>query len=300
MAYNPNQPFTYGIPDGTYVGKPTTASCFEKDGRLILDVNFAVKDPKTGAYYVKDNGYEWEAKKRHWLTSKDGGFNEATIEGLKEWAKGWNPQNFNDFWWFQNPDANGTPFGNLLAVGEVELNFQTDKQGNQQIWVHDPNRPKAGGRKAFVPDGGEADAAALAAKWGAKAKALFAATPKKVGAGAPVQAAQTAPAASAPSAGVSAPPAAPARPGAAPARPGAAPAPVRHVAKPSDFPQDANGAFSFFCARLEEHGEKYASAKHDGRWFEIFDSVANGQDPDLFTPQETESLFQAVEEAFAG
>ncbi|MBQ8125213.1 MAG: hypothetical protein IJ173_04910, partial [Kiritimatiellae bacterium] len=96
-----------------------------------------------------------------------------------------------------------------------------------------------------------------------------------------------------------APPAAPARPGAAPARPGAAPAPVRHVAKPSDFPQDANGAFSFFCARLEEHGEKYASAKHDGRWFEIFDSVANGQDPDLFTPQETESLFQAVDKAFA-
>lgn len=273
MAYNPNQPFTYGIPDGTYVGKPTTASCFEKDGRLILDVNFAVKDPKTGAYYVKDNGYEWEAKKRHWLTSKDGGFNEATIEGLKEWAKGWNPQNFNDFWWFQNPDANGTPFGNLLAVGEVELNFQTDKQGNQQIWVHDPNRPKSGGRKAFVPDGGEADAAALAAKWGAKAKALFAATPKKVGAGAPVQAAQKPVQA------------APTRPAAAPAQP-----------KPwAEFPQTADGAFAYFCKKL---GEPYSSEKHDGQWFDIFDKAANGKDPDEFDAADVQRLFQAVCDAF--
>ena len=191
-----NQPYSYGIPDGTYTGRPTTASCYEKDGRLILDIRFAVKDPKTGTWYVKDNGYEWEPTKRHWLTSKDGGFNEATINGLKEWAKGWNPQTFNDFYWFQNPDANGTPFGNLAAVGEVELNFQTDQQGNQNIWVHDPNRPR--GRKAYVPEGAQADSASLAAKWGAKAKALFAATPKKVGAGAqqaaqkPVQAAKPA------------------------------------------------------------------------------------------------------------
>ena len=174
--------YSYGIPDGTYTGKPTTASCYEKDGRLILDVNFAVKDPNTGSWYKKDNGYDWEARKRHWLTSADGGFNEATINALKEWAKGWNPQTFNDFWWFQNPDANGTPFGNLAAVGEVELNFQTDGHGNQNIWVHDPNLPR--GRKAYVPDGAQADSASLAAKWGAKAKALFAATPKKVGAGA--------------------------------------------------------------------------------------------------------------------
>ena len=137
MAYDPNQPFTYGIPDGTYVGRPTTASCFEKDGRLILDVNFEVKDPQTEQWYKKDNGYNWEAKKRHWLTSKEGAFNEATIKGIKEWAKGWNPQGLDDFWWFQNPDANGTPFGNLIAIGEVELNFATDKDGNQTIWVLD-------------------------------------------------------------------------------------------------------------------------------------------------------------------
>ena len=292
MAYNPNQPFTYGIPDGTYVGKPTTASCFEKDGRLILDVNFAVKDPKTGAYYVKDNGYEWEAKKRHWLTSKDGGFNEATIEGLKVWAKGWNPQNFNDFWWFQNHDANGTPFGNLLAVGEVELNFQTDKQGNQQIWVHDPNRPKAGGRKAFVPDGGEADAAALAAKWGAKAKALFAATPKKVGAGAPVQAAQKPVQAATPAAPATAPsrPSAPVQ--AAPTRPAAAPAQPKPWA---EFPQTADGAFAYFCKKL---GEPYSSEKHDGQWFDIFDKAANGKDPDEFDAADVQRLFQAVCDAF--
>ncbi len=299
--------YSYGIPDGTYTGRPTTASCYEKDGRLILDVNFAVKDPNTGAWYKKDNGYDWEARKRHWLTSADGAFNEKTIEGLKEWAKGWQPRSLDDFWWFQSPDANGTPFGNLIAIGEVELNFATDGQGNQTIWVHDPNRPKSGGRKAYVPDGASADRAAMMAKWGTRAKALFAATPKKVGTVAAPKAAQAAPAASAPSAGVSAPPAAPARPGAAPARPATAPAPVRHVAKPSDFPQDANGAFSFFCARLEEHGEKYASAKHDGRWFEIYDSIASnprdpqdpGKDPDELTQQEVENLFEAVDEAFA-
>ena len=39
--------YSYGIPDGTYMGKPTTASCYEKDGRLMLDVRFMVKDPAT-------------------------------------------------------------------------------------------------------------------------------------------------------------------------------------------------------------------------------------------------------------
>ena len=144
---------------------PASPLIVEKDGRLILDVNFAAKDPNTGAWYKKDNGYDWEARKRHWLTSADGGFNEKTIEGLKEWAKGWQPRSLDDFWWFQNPDANGTPFGNLVAIGEVELNFQTDGQGNQTIWVHDPDRPKSGGRKAFVPDGASSDRAAMMAKW---------------------------------------------------------------------------------------------------------------------------------------
>ncbi len=289
MAYDATRPFTYGVPDGTYVGRPTTASCFEKDGRLILDVNFAVKDPKTGEWMVKDNGYEWEAKKRHWLTSKDGGFNEATISGLKEWAKGWNPQTFSDFWWFQSPDADGTPFGNINAVGEVELNFQTDRQGNQQIWVHDPNRPKAGGRKAFVPDGANADAAALAAKWGTKAKALFAATPKKVGAGAGEQATQNpaqvaTPAATAPSRPSALTPAATARPAAA-----AQPKPW------AEFPQTGDGAFAYFCSLL---GEPYSSKKHDEKWFEIFDAAANGKDPDQLDAADVQRLFAAVRDAF--
>lgn len=150
MAYGNNQPFTYGIPDGTYRGRPVSASCFEKDGRLILDVRFCVTDPSTGEPYKKDNGYVWEANKRHWLTNADGGFNEATISGIKEWAKGWDPQTFDDFWWFQRPDANGTPFGNLAAIGEVELNFQLDGRGRQNLWVHDPNRARGTGRTAFV------------------------------------------------------------------------------------------------------------------------------------------------------
>lgn len=285
--------FNYGIPDGTYTGKPTTASCYEKDGRLILDVNFAVKDPNTGAWYKKDNGYDWEARKRHWLTSADGGFNEKTIEGLKEWAKGWQPRSLDDFWWFQNPDENGTPFGNLVAIGEVNLNFQTDGQGNQQIWVHDPNRPKSGGRKAFVPDGASSDRAAMMAKWGTRAKALFAATPKKVATAAAPKAEQTAPAASAPSAGVSAPHAAPTRP-AASARPVAAPA----AAKPwASYPQTADGAFDYFCSLL---GEPYEGAKHEEKWFELFNAARHGKDVDEFTQEDTQRLFQTIKDGMAG
>ena len=207
--------YTYGIPDGSYIGKPVTASCYEKDGRLILDINFMVKDPNTGEWYKKENGYDWEVKKRHWLTSADGAFNEKTINGLKEWAKGWNPTSLDDFWWFQNPDENGTPFGNLAAIGEVELDFQTDGQGNQNVWVHDPDRPRTGGRKAWTPPEANTDRAQMMAKWGTRAKALFAATPKKVAAGTSAQAAtKPAQAASAAGGGV-----APSRRAAAPAAP---------------------------------------------------------------------------------
>lgn len=286
--------YTYGIPDGTYTGRPTTASCYEKDGRLILDVNFAVKDPNTGAWYKKDNGYDWEARKRFWLTSADGAFNEKTIEGLKEWAKGWNPRSFDDFYWFQLPDANGVPFGNLAAVGEVELNFQTDNQGNQQIWVHDPNRPKSGGRKAYVPEGANTDRAQMMAKWGTRAKALFAATPKKV----------SAPAAPAPDAGTMVPqdggvkpipasapsrPAAPQAPSRAPAR---APAPAPSNSKPWEkFPSTVDGAFAYFSSLL---GEPYQSAKHDDAWFKIYDEASEGKDPDEFTQDDVKRLFESI------
>ena len=284
--------YSYGIPDGTYVGRPTTASCYEKDGRLILDVNFAVKDPNTGSWYKKDNGYDWEARKRHWLTSADGGFNEKTIDGLKEWAKGWQPRSLDDFWWFQNPDASGTPFGNLTAIGEVELNFATDGQGNQTIWVHDPNRPKSGGRKAYVPEGASADRAAMMAKWGTRAKALFAATPKKVGTGTPAQAAPKTAQAATPAAPATAPsrPSAPAQ--AAPTRPAAAPAQQKTWA---EFPQTADGAFAYFCSLL---GEPYSSAKHDDKWFAVYDKASNGKDPDEFDAADVQRLFQAVADAF--
>lgn len=286
--------FTYGIPDGTYTGRPTTASCYEKDGRLILDVNFAVKDPNTGAWYKKENGYDWEVRKRHWLTSADGAFNEKTIDGLKEWAKGWTPRSFDDFYWFQSPDANGTPFGNLSAVGEVELNFQTDNQANQQIWVHDPNRPKSGGRKAYVPEGANTDRAQMMAKWGTRAKALFAATPKKV----------SAPAAPAPDAGTMVPqdggvkpipasapsrPAAPQAPSRAPAR---APAPAPSNSKPWEkFPSTVDGAFAYFSSLL---GEPYQSAKHDDAWFKIYDEASEGKDPDEFTQDDVKRLFESI------
>ena len=284
--------YSYGIPDGTYVGRPTTASCYEKDGRLILDVNFAVKDPNTGEWYKKDNGYDWEARKRHWLTSADGAFNEKTIEGLKEWAKGWQPRSLDDFWWFQSPDASGTPFGNLIAIGEVELNFATDGHGNQTIWVHDPNRPKSGGRKAYVPEGASADRAAMMAKWGTRAKALFAATPKKVGTGTTAQAAQKPAQAATPAAPATAPsrPSAPAQ--AAPTRPAAEQAQPKPWA---EFPQTADGAFAYFCSLL---GEPYSSAKHDDKWFAVYDKASNGKDPDEFDAADVQRLFQAVADAF--
>lgn len=283
MEYDRTKPFSYGIPNGTYTGKPVTASCYEKDGRLILDVNFAVLDPETDTWFKKENGYDWEVKKRHWLTSADGAFNEKTIEGLKEWAKGWNPRSFDDFYWFQEADANGLPFGNLKAIGEVELNFSTDSNGNQQVWVHDPNRPKAGGRKAFVPEGASTDRAAMVAKWGTRAKALFAATPKKVGA-----------APAAPSGDMAA---APTRPAAAPAAPTRPAMPKGTPANPwAEFPQTADGAFQYFCSLL---GEPYQGAKHDERWFALFDEAAQGKDPDQFAPEDVLRLFQAIRDGMA-
>jgi hypothetical protein len=123
--------------------------------------------------------------------------------------------------------------------------------------------------------------AQLQAKWGAKAKALFAAQPKKVGASASAapQAAATAPGAIA----------APSAPSAAPARPQsiAADAP-----KPwASFPQTSDGAFAYYCSLL---GEPYKSEKHDEKWFETYDSVANGKDPDELTPADVQALFKAV------
>lgn len=291
MAYDTGKPFSYGIPDGNYVGRATTASCYEKDGRLILDVRFAVKNPQTGEWYkVERNGktYEWEANKRHWLTNAEGSFNEATINGIREWAKGWNPATFDDFYWFQQPDANGVPFGNLAAVGEVELSFQIDKTGAQQLWIHDPNRPRAG-RKAYVPDGAVADAAQIKAKWGSKAKALFASMPRTVtvtAAPAAATAAQAAPA--------------PVRPAAVPAasrgRTPARPAPAPAAQKPAwdGYPRNTDGAFAYFCSLL---GEPYQSAKHDEKWFAIYDGAAQGKDPDQFAPADVERLFAAVKAA---
>ncbi len=286
--------YSYGIPDGTYVGRPTTASCYEKDGRLILDVRFMVKDPASGQWYKKDNGYDWEVLKRHWLTSNDGAFNERTIAGIREWAKGWEPRSFDDFYWFQSPDANGTPFGNLVAVGEVELNFKTDENGNQSIFVHDPNRPRAGGRKAYVPDGASADKSSLMAKWGTKAKALFAATPKKVGSPS-VQKPQGGSAGVPAQGGVNAP----ARPAAAVAAP-SRPAPAAEADGPepwADYPQTCDGAFQYFCSLL---GETYSSAKHDERWFGLFDKAAEGRDPDQFAPADVQRLFRTIRDGMMG
>lgn len=264
----PNKPFTYNIPDGNYKGHPTTASCFEQNGRLILDISFEVINPNTGTPYKKENGYNWEAKKRHWLTTKEGAFAEATINGLKEWAKGWNPTQFEDFYWFQSPDENGTPFGNLAAIGEVDLNFVTDNTGAQTMWVHDPNRPR--GRKTFVPDGAVTDAAQIKAKWGSKARALFASSPKPVTP------------ASAPTA------TAPARPSAAPSRPASAPA-----AKPdwADFPMTSDGVWNYFLSKL---GEQYDGAKHDEKWFALQDAEVPGKDPDQYTREDFTKLFTAI------
>ncbi len=285
--------YSYGIPDGTYTGKPTTASCYEKDGRLMLDVRFMVKDPATGEWYKKDNGYDWEVLKRHWLTSADGAFNEKTITGLREWAKGWDPRSLDDFWWFQSADANGVPFGNLAAVGEVELNFTTDANGSQSIFVHDPNRPRSAGRRAYVPDGASADKAALAAKWGTRAKALFAATPKKMATPA-ATAPKDAPAGVPPQGGIGAPVRAPAAV-ATPSRP-SAPSQGGGVKPWAEFPQTADGAFEYFRSLL---GEPYSSAKHDERWFALFDAAAQGKDPDQFGAADVQRLFETVRDAMA-
>ena len=119
-----------------------------------------------------------------------------------------------------------------------------------------------------MPEGASTDRAAMVAKWGTRAKALFAATPKKVGAGAAPAAAPTRPA----------------TPKGTPASPWA------------EFPQTADGAFQYFCSLL---GEPYQGAKHDERWFALFDEAAQGKDPDQFTPEDVLRLFQAIRDGMA-
>ena len=60
------------------------------------------------------------------------------------------------------------------------------------------------------------------------------------------------------------------------------------------YPKNADGAFAYFCSLL---GEPYQSAKHDERWFSIYDGAAQGKDPDQFTPADVERLFAAVKAA---
>ena len=66
--------------------------------------------------------------------------------------------------------------------------------------------------------------------------------------------------------------------------------------KTTAFPQTADGAFAYFSSLL---GEPYQSAKHDGRWFDIFDAAANGKDPDELGEEDVQRLFAAVRDEMA-
>lgn len=277
--------FSYNIPDGTYAGKAVAASCYEKDGKLRLDIKVCLVDPTTGQWMMNPEKpqYVREFKKVYFLTSKDGNLNERTIESLKEIAKGyWNPKSFDDFYWWQTA-VDGKPFANLEKIGELEFNLVTNEYG-QSMFIHDPARSgKAGGtRKAFVPDGAESDKAKLAAKWGGKARALFAASPRKMES-APVAA--PAPAAKPMTAPVS-----------KPSRPAMPPTPAKPAAEHepwADYPHTPDGCFKFFTDNL---GEPYDGTKHDALWFECMDAVANGKDPDEYTDEDTTRLFKVVME----
>lgn len=81
-------------------------------------------------------------------------------------------------------------------------------------------------------------------------------------------------------------------------RRGGSPRPAAAPAQPkpwAEFPQTADGAFAYFCKKL---GEPYSSAKHDDKWFAIYDKASNGKDPDEFDAADVQRLFQAVEDAF--
>lgn len=94
-------------------------------------------------------------------------------------------------------------------------------------------------------------------------------------------------AASAPSVGVISP--------AAPARPAASTPPSGANPDWANYPQTCDGAFGYFCSKL---GEPYSSAKHDERWFDIFDRAAEGKDPDEFDRADIERLFRCIDAAF--
>ena len=150
-----------------------------------------------------------------------------------------------------------------------------------------------GGRKAWTPPEANTDRAQMMAKWGTRAKALFAATPKKVAAGTSAQAA-TKPAQAAPAAGGGV---APSRRAAAPAAPSRPAGGAQKKADPwTGYEKSCNGAFEYFCSLL---GEPYSGPKHDEKWFELFDAAAVGKDPDEFTQMDIERLFLTIRDGMA-
>jgi hypothetical protein len=114
-----------------------------------------------------------------------------------------------------------------------------------------------------------------------------------VGTGAPAQAAQKPVQAATPDAPATAPSRPAAAVQAAPTRPQGGPAQPKPWA---EFPQTCDGAFAYFCSLL---GEAYSGAKHDEKWFALFDAAAQGKDPDEFDAADVQRLFQTIRDGMA-
>lgn len=254
------------IQDGTYAAKPAKAQIYlASSGSLMLCVEFNIVD-EDGNEFQNDNGYPLSYRKWFALVSKDGAVNTATVDRIKEWAAGFEPQSIDDFYdYFTANDFEKIRALEVDVVLKTEAIKDGEKKGQLAQGIAFVNAKGGHGSwKMNLPSGAVDDKAAIAAKFGAKFRAAFAAKPKTV-------AASTAPA-------KAAAPAAPARkPN--PARP-AAPAKVETATV-----EDVWGAY------LSSLPADTSEDDRDAGWFKLLDDNGLGsKDQDQITPAEWGTL----------
>ena len=254
------------IADGVYNAIPTAAAVYEKNNMLKLEVHFTLCDEEGNAYTQTGsdgNEYPIEKYKYYVLVNAQGAVNTKVVDGIVSWAKGWDATD--PYWW---ADA-----ANVDAIGMVEVTLKTAPAYNdpsktyQNVeWVNELGHSAShgGGSKAIQ----SGDRAAIMAKYGAKFKAAFGATPKPVGgrpAPKPVGAsAPTARPTAAPKAKT--PPTAPQAQGAEGAQPQA-----------SQFADGTAGANAVWDA-FENNTPAMSKADREEKWFAAINKHSDGKD----------------------
>ena len=266
------------IADGVYNAIPTAAAVYEKNNMLKLEVHFTLCDEEGNAYTQTGsdgNEYPIEKYKYYVLVNAQGAVNTKVVEGIAAWAKGWDTTD--PYWWADT--------ANVDAIGMVEVTLKTAPAYNdpsktyQNVeWVNElgHSASHSGGSKAIQ----SGDRAAIMAKYGAKFRAAFGATPKPVGgrpAPKPV--------------GASAPTA---RPTAAPKAKTPPTAPQAQGAEAPQFADGTAGANAVWDAFEQQTQQTLKASEREEKWFAAIDKHSDGKDQQDMTGEQWAKVAQEL------